>query len=78
MLDARLVTLREQVRAVVPDGADLDAITAHHQQVAELARRCTDIAADLVRARAAADRTRRAGRPGSGREAGFDVVGRGG
>lgn len=60
VLDARLAALRDQVRAVLPDGADLDALTTHHQQVAELARRCTDTAADLARARAAAERTRRA------------------
>ena len=33
VLDTRLEALREQVRAVLPDGADLDDLTAHHQQV---------------------------------------------
>lgn len=57
VLDARLDTLHQQVRAVVPDGADLDALTAHHQQVESLARRCIDTTADLRRARDASTST---------------------
>ncbi|WP_416952333.1 AAA family ATPase [Nocardioides sp. T5] len=60
VLDARLEALAEQVRAVVPDDADLDALTAHHQQVEDLARRCTDTAADLRRARTTAESTQQA------------------
>lgn len=70
VLDARLHALREQVRAVVPDGADLDALTAHHRQVEALARRCTDIAADLERARATAHSTQQAADRAAG-DAGF-------
>ena len=60
VLDARLHALREQVRAVLPDGADLDALAAHHQQVEAIARRCTDITADLRRARTTAESTQEA------------------
>ncbi|NPC44550.1 AAA family ATPase [Nocardioides sp. zg-1230] len=60
VLDARLDALHEQVRAVLPDDADLDALTAHHQQVATLSRRCIDTTADLRRARAASTSTEEA------------------
>jgi exonuclease SbcC len=60
VLDARLDALHEQVRAVLPDDADLDALTAHHQQVAMLSRRCIDTTADLRRARAASTSTEEA------------------
>lgn len=60
VLDARLDALHEQVRAVLPDGADLDALSAHHQQVETLSRRCIDITADLRRARSASTSTEEA------------------
>lgn len=70
VLDARLDALHEQVRSVLPDGADLDALTAHHQQVESLARRCIDTTADLTRARAASTSTEEAADRAAG-EAGF-------
>jgi exonuclease SbcC len=70
VLDARLHALREQVRAVLPDGAEHDTLTVHHQQVEALARRCTDTAADLRRARATAESTEQAA-DRAAREAGF-------
>ena len=64
VLTSRLEDLRDQIAAVVPggvgDGADLDALTAHHQQVEALARRHADLTADLVRARATATSTQAA------------------
>ncbi|MGF9755676.1 SMC family ATPase [Microvirga sp. 0TCS3.31] len=60
VLDTRLEALQEQVRAVLPDGADLDELTAHHQNVQDVARRCADTAADLARARESAAGTQRA------------------
>lgn len=59
-LDARLDALHEQVRAVLSDDADLDALTAHHQHVATLSRRCIDTTDDLRRARAASRSTEEA------------------
>ena len=59
-LASRLEALRDQVRAVLPDEADVEELTAHHQRVQELAARCTDAAADLSRARDTARHTRRA------------------
>ncbi len=56
VLASRLETLRTQVAEVVPDGSDLDDLTARHQQVEALARRCADVVADLARARATATR----------------------
>lgn len=66
VLVSRLDDLRDQIAAVVPDGtdgvgeADLDALTAHHQQVEALAQRHADLTADLVRARATATSTQAA------------------
>jgi exonuclease SbcC len=66
VLASRLDDLRDQIAAVLPDGAegvdgaDLDALTAHHQQIEALARRHADLAADLVRARATATSTQAA------------------
>ncbi|HEU4337824.1 MAG TPA: SMC family ATPase [Nocardioides sp.] len=69
-LVSRLETLRDQVRAVLPDGADADELTAHHRRVQELAARCTDSAADLSRARDTAQNTQRVA-DAAAREAGF-------
>ncbi|MBD3946192.1 AAA family ATPase [Nocardioides ganghwensis] len=66
VLASRLDDLRDQIAAVVPsgadaaDGADLDALTAHHQQVEALAQRHADLTADLLRARATAASTQAA------------------
>jgi exonuclease SbcC len=66
VLVSRLDDLRHQIAAVVPDGADgadpadLDALTAHHEQVEALAQRHADLSADLVRARATATSTQAA------------------
>ncbi|WP_414858314.1 AAA family ATPase [Nocardioides sp. Soil774] len=65
VLTSRLEALREQVAAVVPDqdaGApvDLDALADLHQQVETLCQRCTDLTADLARARATAVSTQEA------------------
>jgi exonuclease SbcC len=66
VLASRLDDLRDQVAAVLPDGADgvdgadLDVLTAHHQQVEALARRHAELAADLLRARATATSTQAA------------------
>ncbi|MCY4725987.1 SMC family ATPase [Nocardioides sp. STR2] len=70
VLTTRLEALREQVRTVLPDGADLDALVAHHRRVVDLAGRCTDTAAGLARARDTAESTRRAA-DAAASEAGF-------
>lgn len=54
---ARLDDLRDRVRDVLPDDADLDALVAHHRRVDDLATRLLAAAGDLDRARVA---TRRA------------------
>ena len=71
VLATRLEALREQVRAVLPDGADLDALVVHHRRVADLAGRCTDTAAGLARARDTAASTRQAA-DAAATEAGFE------
>lgn len=60
VVTARIESLRTQVREVVPNDTDLDALTAFHQQVEELGRECLDLAADLARARATATSTQEA------------------
>ena len=54
VLDARLDALRQRPRASCPTAPTSPTLTAHHQQVAGVARRCTDTAADLARARESA------------------------
>jgi exonuclease SbcC len=60
VLTSRLDDLHAQVAAVLPDGSDLDALTAHHQRVEELADRCLDLSAELARARTTATSTQAA------------------
>jgi exonuclease SbcC len=63
VLTSRLDDLRDRMAAVLPDGvdgADLDALTAHHQQVEALAQRHAELTADLLRARATATSTQAA------------------
>jgi exonuclease SbcC len=65
VLVSRLDAMREQVSAVLPEGsdtaaADLDAMTALHQQVESLCQQCTELTADLARARATAVSTQEA------------------
>ena len=65
VLTARLEALRDQVAAVLPDGdegatTDLDALTARHQQVETLCQQCSDLTAELARARATAASTQEA------------------
>jgi exonuclease SbcC len=60
VLESRLSDLDAQVVAVVGPEGDLDALTAFHGQVARTAARCSELAADLVRAQESALRTREA------------------
>ena len=60
VLTSRIETLEAQVSEAVPTGADLDALTTLHQQVEALVQQCTDVAADLTRARATATSTQEA------------------
>ncbi|PKH40460.1 exonuclease SbcC [Nocardioides alpinus] len=60
VLRARIESLSDQAAEVVPVGADLDALTALHQQVEVLAQQCSAVAADLARARATATSTQEA------------------
>ena len=60
VLASRIESLDAQVADAVPADADLDALTALHQQVETLAQQCADVAADLARARATATSTQEA------------------
>ena len=71
VLTSRIDGLREQVGAVVPDDADLDDLTAHHQRAEQLARDCLAQTAELARARATAASTQEAA-DGVAAAAGFD------
>lgn len=71
VVTTRIESLRSQVREVVPDDTDLDALTAFHQQVEELGRQCLDLTADLARARATATSTQEAA-DSLAAQAGFD------
>ncbi len=71
VLTAKVDALRDQVESVLPDGADLDELTTHHQQVEALARRHAEVVADLARARATAASTQEAADEVAAR-AGFD------
>ncbi|MCW2735380.1 SMC family ATPase [Nocardioides sp.] len=71
VLSARIESLVAQVAEVVPDGSDLDALTALHQQVEALAQQCAEVDADLARARTSAASTQEAADALAGR-AGFD------
>ncbi len=71
VLASRIDGLREQIGAAVPDGADLDELTAHHQHVEQLARDCLAQTAELARARATAASTQEAA-DALAAQAGFD------
>ena len=71
VLTTRIEALAAQVAEVVPDGSDLDAFTALHQEVEVLTQQCTAVAADLARARATATSTQEAADALAAR-AGFD------
>jgi exonuclease SbcC len=60
VLDSQVQGLRDQIGAVVPDDADLDALTLRHQQAEQLARDCLAQTAELTRARATATSTQEA------------------
>ncbi|MDZ5662117.1 SMC family ATPase [Nocardioides sp. S-58] len=57
VIASRQASLRDQLARVVPDGSDLDRVTAFHQRVEALAHQCADLAADLTRARSTSDST---------------------
>ncbi|MCR8526624.1 hypothetical protein NPM17_27410, partial [Escherichia coli] len=71
VLASRIESLSVQAAEVVPAGADLDELTALHQQVEALAQQCTAVGADLARARATATSTQEAADELAAR-AGFD------
>ncbi len=71
VLTSRIESLRAQVADAVPADADLDALTSLHQQVESLAQQCTEVAADLERARATAASTQEAA-DSLAAKAGFD------
>jgi DNA repair protein SbcC/Rad50 len=71
VLTTKIDALLEQVGALVPDDADLDDLTAHHQGVEQLARDCLAQTAELGRARATAASTQEAA-DGVAAAAGFD------
>lgn len=60
VLRSRIESLGAQTAAVVPEGADLDALTSLHQQVETLAQQCIEVGADLARARVTATSTQEA------------------
>lgn len=60
VLATRIESLHTQIAEAVPVTADLDDLTSLHQQVETLAQQCTDVAADLARARATATSTQEA------------------
>ena len=74
VLDTRLESLREQVRAVLPDGADLDDLTAHHQQVATWPAAAPTPRPTSRRARESAAGTQRAA-DGAASASGLPVIG---
>jgi exonuclease SbcC len=55
VLAAQLDDLERRVAEVAPDGADLEALAAHHRDVEAAAARCLEAAADLDRARTASE-----------------------
>jgi exonuclease SbcC len=71
VLSTRIESLRAQVAEVVPEDSDLDALVSLHEQVESLAQQCTDVAADLARARATATSTQEAA-DALAAKAGFD------
>ncbi|HSU03743.1 MAG TPA: SMC family ATPase [Nocardioides sp.] len=71
VLTARIDSLEAQVTEAVPAGADLDDLASLHQRVEALAQQCTDVAADLTRARATAVSTQEAA-DALAAKAGFD------
>ncbi len=71
VLTARIDGLHGQIAAVVPEGSDLDALTALHQQVKVLARQSEELTADFARARATATSTQEAA-DAVAAKAGFD------
>ena len=71
VLTSRMDGLHAQIAAVVPEGSDLDALTALHQQVEVLARQSEELTADLTRARATATSTQEAA-DAVAAKAGFD------